>query len=74
MSWLYWLSGSLALTVFIYLLALVLSGEILMTAQDFLQIAVYLLVLLALVKPLGAYMARIYQDQPAGCESLAGRV
>ncbi|MDP3331587.1 MAG: potassium-transporting ATPase subunit KdpA, partial [Methylococcaceae bacterium] len=39
-----------------------------MTAQNFLQIALYLVVLLALVKPLGAYMARIYQGQPAGFE------
>ncbi|MFI3190546.1 potassium-transporting ATPase subunit KdpA [Crenothrix sp. D3] len=37
-----------------------------MTAQSFLQIMLYLVVLLALVKPLGAYMARIYQDEPAG--------
>ncbi|MDD1617680.1 MAG: K+-transporting ATPase ATPase A chain, partial [Methylococcaceae bacterium NSP1-2] len=37
-----------------------------MTAQNFLQIALYLVVLLALVKPLGAYMARVYQDEPAG--------
>ncbi len=40
-----------------------------MTAQSFLQIMLYLLVLLALVKPLGAYMARIYQGQPAGFEN-----
>jgi K+-transporting ATPase ATPase A chain len=39
-----------------------------MTAQNFLQIALYLVVLLALVKPLGAYMARVYQGQPAGFE------
>jgi len=37
-----------------------------MTAQSFLQITLYLLVLLALVKPLGGYMARIYQDESAG--------
>ena len=36
-----------------------------MTAQSFLQIALYLVVLLVLVKPLGTYMARIYQDEPA---------
>jgi K+-transporting ATPase ATPase A chain len=36
-----------------------------MTGQSFLQITLYLVVLLALVKPLGDYMARIYQDQPA---------
>ncbi|MDO9214761.1 MAG: potassium-transporting ATPase subunit KdpA [Methylococcales bacterium] len=39
-----------------------------MTGHNFLQIALYLVVLLALVKPLGAYMARIYQVQPAGFE------
>lgn len=39
-----------------------------MTAHNFLQIALYLLVLLALVKPLGTYMARIYQRQPAAFE------
>lgn len=39
-----------------------------MTTQDYLQIAVYLLVLLALVKPLGAYMARIYQQRPTELE------
>jgi potassium-transporting ATPase potassium-binding subunit len=37
-----------------------------MTAQSFLQIMLYLVVLLALAKPLGSYMARIYQDEPAG--------
>jgi len=37
-----------------------------MNTQNFLQIVLYLVVLLALVKPLGNYMARIYQDQPAG--------
>jgi K+-transporting ATPase ATPase A chain len=40
-----------------------------MTVQGLLQIAIYIVVLLALVKPLGAYMARIYQNQPAGLES-----
>lgn len=37
-----------------------------MSLQGFLQIVVYLLVLLLAVKPLGAYMARIYLNQPAG--------
>ncbi len=36
-----------------------------MTANGYLQLALYLGVLLALVKPLGAYMARIYEGQPA---------
>lgn len=37
-----------------------------MSLQGFLQITVYLLVLLLAVKPLGTYMARIYLNQPAG--------
>ncbi len=37
-----------------------------MSLQGFLQIAVYLTILLLSVKPLGAYMARIYMNQPAG--------
>src|SRR5690349_17570761 len=36
-----------------------------MTANGFLQIAFYLVVLLALAKPLGAYMARVYEGAPA---------
>lgn len=36
-----------------------------MTANAWLQFIVYLGVLLALAKPLGAYMARIYEGQPA---------
>jgi len=35
-----------------------------MTSNVFLQIAVYLAALLALAKPLGGYMARIYLDKP----------
>jgi len=37
-----------------------------MTGNAFLQIALYLAVLLALAKPLGEYMAHIYQDEPVG--------
>jgi K+-transporting ATPase ATPase A chain len=37
-----------------------------MTGQGFLQVAIYLIVLLALAKPLGAYMARVYQDESVG--------
>ncbi len=41
-----------------------------MTVNGFLQIAIYLLVLVLLVKPLGGYMARVYQ----GDRTLLGRV
>jgi len=37
-----------------------------MTGQGFLQIAIYIIVLLALAKPLGTYMARVYQDESVG--------
>ena len=37
-----------------------------MTANAIVQIVVFLLVLLALVKPLGWYMARVYQDESVG--------
>jgi K+-transporting ATPase ATPase A chain len=35
-----------------------------MTANDFLQLALFLVVLLLLVTPLGAYMALVFADQP----------
>ncbi|QWF71909.1 potassium-transporting ATPase subunit KdpA [Methylomonas paludis] len=37
-----------------------------MTAQGFLQIFIYLAVLLGLAKPLGIYMARVYQNESVG--------
>lgn len=37
-----------------------------MTGQGFLQISIYLVTLLALAKPLGTYMARVYQDESVG--------
>ena len=37
-----------------------------MTTQGCLQIAIYLILLLALAKPLGTYMARVYQDESVG--------
>jgi K+-transporting ATPase ATPase A chain len=36
-----------------------------MTANGYLQLAFYIVVLIALAKPLGTYMARIYEGQPA---------
>jgi K+-transporting ATPase ATPase A chain len=37
-----------------------------MSLNDYIQIGVYLLVLLLAVKPLGIYMARIYEGSPTG--------
>jgi len=35
-----------------------------MTANDFLQIGIYLVVLLLLIKPMGRYMTHVYADEP----------
>jgi K+-transporting ATPase ATPase A chain len=45
-----------------------------MTTFGWLQIVLYVAVLLALVKPLGAYMARIYEGQPFGLDRVLGPV
>jgi K+-transporting ATPase ATPase A chain len=43
-----------------------------MTANGWLQLSLYLIVLLAVVKPLGLYMARVYQGQPCGLDRALG--
>jgi K+-transporting ATPase ATPase A chain len=40
------------------------------TANGYVQLAVFIAVLLALVKPLGWYMARVYEGQPVGLDRL----
>src|SRR5512139_3914255 len=48
------------------------TGEILLDVFEPLQIVLYLLVLLALVKPLGWYMARVYEGRPVGLDRVVG--
>ena len=43
-----------------------------MTANGIFQLALYVIVLLVLAKPLGAYMARVYQNQPFGLDRVLG--
>lgn len=43
-----------------------------MTMNGMLQIALYLVVLLGLAKPLGWYMARVYEGQPVGLNRVLG--
>jgi K+-transporting ATPase ATPase A chain len=43
-----------------------------MTWNAFLQIAFYLAVLLALVKPLGWYTARVYESKSCGLDRVLG--
>ncbi|MDD4915373.1 MAG: potassium-transporting ATPase subunit KdpA [Methylococcales bacterium] len=45
-----------------------------MTSQGFLQIGIYLTALLLLVRPLGGYMARVYQDESVGLNRWFGGV
>src|SRR5437762_8405837 len=45
-----------------------------MTGNGMLQLVVYLVVLLALAKPLGAYMPRVYEGRPLGLDRLLGRL
>jgi K+-transporting ATPase ATPase A chain len=45
-----------------------------MTLYGLLQIGLYLVVLLALVKPLGWYMARVYEGEPIGLDRILGPV
>ena len=45
-----------------------------MTAADVLQIAIYLITLLLLIRPLGSYMARIYQNDCGRFERLLYRL
>src|SRR5690349_10459911 len=43
-----------------------------MTANAVLQLGFYLVVLLALAKPLGTYMARVYEGRPCGVDRALG--
>jgi K+-transporting ATPase ATPase A chain len=45
-----------------------------MTTNGFLQIGLYLIALVALVKPLGWYMARVYEGQSVGLNHLFGPI
>jgi K+-transporting ATPase ATPase A chain len=45
-----------------------------MTGNGVLQLLLYLVVLLALVKPLGWFMARVYMNKPCGLDRLLGPI
>ena len=45
-----------------------------MTANGVLQLLLYMVVLLALVKPLGWFMARVYMGKPCGLDRVLGPV
>ncbi len=43
-----------------------------MTANGWLQLAFFMIALLALAKPLGAYMARVFENRPCGLDRVLG--
>ncbi len=43
-----------------------------MTANGYIQLSFYVFVLIALAKPLGAYMARVYEGRPFGLDRVLG--
>ena len=43
-----------------------------MSINAWMQLALFLIVLVALVKPLGWFMARVYQGQSCGLDSILG--
>ncbi len=45
-----------------------------MTFNAYLQLAIYMIVLLALAKPLGSYMARVYEGKSFGLDRLLGPI
>ena len=45
-----------------------------MTANAFLQLAIYLVVLIALAKPLGAFMARVYDGKRTWLSPVLGPI
>jgi K+-transporting ATPase ATPase A chain len=50
------------------------AGEILMLASSVMQIIIFLVVLLLLVKPLGWYMSRVYENKPCGLDRVLGPI
>ena len=45
-----------------------------MNSYGVLQLVIYLVVLLALAKPLGAYMARVFENRPIGLDRVLGPI
>ena len=43
-----------------------------MTLNGYIQLGLYLVILLALAKPLGGFMARVYMGQPSGLDRVLG--
>ncbi len=74
-SALYWFGLVIALLLAVYLFVALFKPEKFsstMLANGYLQLAFYLVVLTALAKPLGGYMARVYEGKPCGLDRVLG--
>ena len=59
--------------LFVYLLfAMLTAGEVLVTANAILQLVLYCVLLVAVVKPLGGYMARVYEGEAKIAQKVLG--
>ncbi len=75
MSWIYIVSGVLVVgDPDLPGRGAAVSGEILMSGNSYLQLAFYVVVLIGLAKPLGAYMARVYEGRPSLLSRIGGPV
>ena len=73
MNWLYIISGLIAAGLLIYLFIVsIKAGDVRMTLNGILQIAFYLVVLVLAVKPLGIFMARVYQRERTFLDPIFG--
>src|SRR5262249_32786376 len=48
------------------------AGDLFVTVNGALQLVVYVVVLIALAKPLGVYMARVFDNRPVGLDRVLG--
>jgi hypothetical protein len=60
--------------LFVYLGVAFPAGAVRMNGSGWLQIALYVVVLIALAKPLGGFMARVFEGRPCGLDRVLGPV
>ena len=73
MNWVYWLSGVAALRdLRLPDRRAVQAGDLRMNTSGWLQLALYVVVLLLLAKPLGAYMAAVYEGRAVRAQRIGG--
>ncbi len=75
MTGLYLVGGIVALGLMVYLvIALLEAGDLLMTANGIFQLVFYVVVLVALAKPLGGFMAKVYEGRRTWLDPVLGPI